>query len=83
MLQVSVFFNLLQERDLRENQDTRRTLNISELVAAKDKEKQYRFELEQMRELLKHEQERTKRLMEEVVTSSSKIVIYLSMQSFA
>ena len=53
-------------------------MNISELVAAKDKEKQYRFELEQMRELLKHEQERTKRLMEEVVTSSSKIVIYPS-----
>ena len=50
-------------------------MNISELVAAKDKEKQYRFELEQMRELLKHEQERTKRLMEEVVTSISKIVI--------
>ena len=74
-----MFSRLLQERDLRENQDTRRTLNISELVAAKDKEKQYRFELEQMRELLKHEQERTKRLMEEVVKSSKSIVIYPSL----
>ena len=51
---------------MRESQDTRRTLNISELVAAKDKEKQYRFELDQMRELLRHEQDRTKHLMEEV-----------------
>ncbi len=57
---------MFQERDLRENRDTRRSLNISELVSAKDREKQCRFELEQTTELLKRESETVQALRGEV-----------------
>ncbi|XP_064652760.1 ELKS/Rab6-interacting/CAST family member 1-like isoform X2 [Lineus longissimus] len=65
-----------RERGLRESQDTRRSMNITELVSAKDHEKQLQFEINQLREQLNHEKERCNHYMaqlakqEQIATST-------------
>ncbi len=51
---------------MRESNDTRRSANITELVVLKDRENQLKFELEQVKETLKHEQERSKHYLDQV-----------------
>ena len=53
---------------MRESQDTRRSQNITEMVVAKDREKQLQMELNQSRELLRNEQKRCKDMVQQVKT---------------
>ena len=67
-----------RERGVREEQDTRRSMNISELLKTKDQEKQLEFELNQTKESLKHEQERCKHYLsllaqQEQLTTSTEL----------
>jgi hypothetical protein len=61
-----LFHSFIQEREFRENQETRRSLNITELVSVKDHEKQLQFDIDQLRDQLKHEQERCSHYMDQV-----------------
>ncbi len=62
---------------MREGQDSRRTQSITELVVIKDREKNLKFELEQTKEMLRHEKERIKHYMEEVRSSC----LFLSLEN--
>ncbi|KAK2167062.1 hypothetical protein LSH36_32g09010 [Paralvinella palmiformis] len=55
-----------RERSLRENNDTRRSQNITELVVIKDRENNLQFELNQVKEQLQKEKERVNHYMEQL-----------------
>ncbi|XP_006822190.1 uncharacterized protein LOC100373437 [Saccoglossus kowalevskii] len=55
-----------RERSLREDRDTKRAADISDLVNTKDKERQLQFELNQVQEQLRQERERIKYYMEQL-----------------
>ena len=62
---------------MRENNDTRRSQNITELVVIKDRENNLQFELNQVKEQLQKEKERVNHYMEQVIYEHITAVLLL------
>ena len=61
---------MTQEKNLRDEIETRHSSNISEMVCVKEKEKELKFELDYVSEQLKKEQDRVRQIQEQVSENS-------------